>query len=59
MNRWFPPQNLLKGSCDWQRMSFEFDGRDLPQGKNAIFNLRIINATGTAWFDDVKIEEIN
>ena len=59
VNRWFPSQNLLKGSCDWQRMSFEFDGRDLPQGKNAIFNLRIMNATGTAWFDDVKIEEIN
>jgi hypothetical protein len=58
-NRWFPNYNYFTGSNDWIYQSFEF-----TTGKNAnvkikpYLRLRIFNAKGTAWFDDVKLEEI-
>ena len=59
-NRWFPAQNWLTGTTDWIRQSFEFTAaKGTNTGKQkAKISLVIYNARGTAWFDDVKIEEI-
>lgn len=59
-NRWFPPRNWLTGTTDWIRQSFEFTAaKGTNTGKQkAKISLVIYNARGTAWFDDVKIEEL-
>jgi hypothetical protein len=59
-NRWFPSSNRLTGTMDWTRQTFEFTAaKNTNQGKRpATLRLRFVNAIGTAWFDDVSIEEI-
>ena len=65
-NRWFPG-NAVTGSSDkWIRQSFEFTtpadtGSKLSfKGKKIVpyLRLRLFNATGTVWFDDVTLEEV-
>lgn len=44
----------VHGTCDWTPFEFSFrTGRD-TEGR---LNLRIMHATGTAWFDDVALRE--
>ena len=47
----------LSGTTDWiyHEMEFETIGEISPK---ALFVLRILNASGEAWFDDVRLEEI-
>ena len=65
-NRWFPTNSLTGSSGKWVRQSFEFT-TPADTGKKYFSNgkkitpyvrLRIMNATGTAWFDDVTLEEV-
>ena len=60
-NRWFPAHNYLSGSTDWIFQSFTFTTGEKTglQGKTIPYlRLRIMNAEGTAWFDDVRLEEL-
>ena len=59
-NRWFPKHNLLRGTSDWSFQSFDFvTAKGTNQGKiPCTLGVKIINATGTAWFDDVKLIEL-
>ena len=55
-NRWFPT-NAFTGSSDWKRHEFFYT---TPAGSKPelTFSLMIINAKGTAWFDDVQVVEV-
>ena len=58
-NRWFPAHNWLTGTMDWTFQSYEFKtGKGTNQKVKSSLSLRILNAGGTAWFDDVRLEEI-
>ena len=58
-NRWFPTHNYLIGTNDWIYQTFEFTtGKNTNAKIKAYLRLRIFNAKGTVWFDDVKLEEI-
>ena len=58
-NRWFPTYNYLTGTNDWIYQTFEFTtGKNTNAKIKAYLRLRIFNAKGTVWFDDVKLEEI-
>lgn len=58
-NRWFPDHNKLTGTTDWTFQNYEFTSGKNTNGKNASYiRLRILNAEGTVWFDDVRLEEI-
>ncbi len=59
-NRWFPDHNMLRGTSDWSFQSFDYTtAPGTNQGKiPCTLGVRILNATGTAWFDDVKIVEL-
>ena len=58
-NRWFPEKNI-KGTNDWKLYSFDYTTKEgTNQGKlPCTLGLRIVAATGTAWFDDVKVVEL-
>ena len=56
-NRWYPSHKLM-GTTDWVFQSFEVTT------ENELCNgpylwMRILDGEGTAWFDDVRLEEIN
>lgn len=58
-NRWFPQHNWLTGTMDWTHLSFvHTTGEDVSNSKHSYFNLRLMNCSGTAWVDDVSIEEL-
>ncbi len=58
-NRWFPKHNWLAGSSDWTRHSFDFVAAEgTNQEKAATMRVAIVNANGTAWFDDVELIEL-
>ncbi len=58
-NRWFPAHNYLTGTLDWTFQSYELTtGKDTNKKVKSYLNLRILNAAGTAWFDDVRLEEL-
>ena len=60
-NRWFPNHNFLIGTTPWTWQSFEF-----TTGKNTGLQPKVtpymrallLNATGTVWFDEIRVEEI-
>ena len=56
-----PAATYWKGTLDWIHQSVEFTTNDdvvkLP-GYKANLWLRVFNATGTAWFDGVRLEEM-
>ena len=57
---WFPAGAAPHGTRDWFRQEFEFTtpGK-IPESKPfASLALRLRHATGTAWYDGVRIEEI-
>ena len=58
-NLWFPKFEGHKGTTDWMYQSFEFTTSPETGVKHKSYiSLRILNATGTAWFDDVRLEEL-
>jgi hypothetical protein len=58
-NRWFPSKNLFTGTMDWIFQKFEFtSGPDVAKHRPYMF-LHRLHAAGTAWFDDVRLEEID
>lgn len=54
------PWPYLFGTFDWMGLRFELKtGKDAKKmAEHGFVCLRIINATGTAWFDDIRVEEI-
>lgn len=57
-NEWFP-KNRYKGTMPWNKQGFVFKtDSDVNIKKKSYIRLRLINATGTIWFDDVRIREI-
>jgi len=58
-NRWFPAHNLPSGTADWTRQSFEFTAAPgTNQEKPSVIRLTLLNANGTAWFDDVELIQL-
>ena len=58
-NRWYP-QNWFIGSMPWSKQGFEFiTGPETNKKVKSYIRLFIIGATGTVWFDDVRLREIN
>ena len=55
-----PAATYWKGTLDWIHQSVEFSTNDdvTMKGYKANLWLRVFNATGTAWFDGVRLEEI-
>ena len=52
------PKSELSGTMDWTHLSFEWTtGPDT--GKGALICLRLIDAFGEVWYDDVIVEEID
>lgn len=57
-NRWFP-QNWFLGSMPWTKQGFEFTTDSATNKKyQSYMQLYIHGATGTAWFDDVRLREV-
>ena len=53
----FPADTALAGTCGWKRHVYETRASlRWKKPKTPMFELRIFNATGTAWFDDVRFE---
>lgn len=64
-NTWFPTNNLTGTAKQWSCQSFLFTSpKDLfkkdRRGKVVVpyLRLRLLNATGSVWFDDVTLEEV-
>lgn len=52
--------NFLSGTVDWIAQVFEFETNDKwDESVPANFYLRVRYAAGTAWFDDVRLDELN
>ena len=64
-NSWYPGGNFFTGTMDWIYQEFEFttgsntNGRVGEKANNSYLWLHRLNAAGTAWFDDVRLEEID
>ncbi len=59
MNFWMP-QVPFSGTQDRTYQSFEFTaGADSITKGPSLLRLRLVNATGDAWFDNVRIEEVD
>jgi len=57
-NRWFP-NNFYSGTMPWGKQGFVFkSGPDTNKKTKSYICLRIMNASGTAWFDGVKLVEL-
>jgi hypothetical protein len=59
-NHWFPKNRLL-GTIPWSRQVFEFRTSKAKSGKKYKGTLRLflLNATGSAWFDNITLVKIN
>ncbi len=58
-NLWFPKFDGHTGSSDWMFQCFEFTTSPETNVKyRSYVSLRILNAKGTAWFSDVRLEEL-
>jgi hypothetical protein len=58
-NRWFPV-NFYTGSMPWTKQGFRFKSSPETNKKTKSYlRLRIMNASGTVWFDDVRLREIS
>lgn len=59
VDRAAPALAFLTGTTDWVHVSIEFvSKKNTNIGSLAFVQPRITNATGTAWFDDILIEEL-
>jgi len=58
-NRWFPEGRWLDGTMDWTYLSFTHKtSKKLDPKKGSSIRARLMNCTGTAWLDDLSIEEV-
>jgi len=58
-NRWFP-DNWFIDSMPWAKQGFEFTtGPDTNKKHPSYLRLFILKASGTVWFDDVRLRELN
>ena len=59
-NHWFPKQWLL-GTMPWTKQVFKFKTSSSKAGKkySGTFRLFLSHATGTAWFDNIQLYELN
>ena len=58
-NRWFPRGRWLDGTMDWTYMSFTHKtSAKVAAAKVSYIGARLMNCTGTAWVDDLSMEEI-
>lgn len=57
-NNFFPRKNWLSGTQDWTGMYFEFKTKDKPIRDHAGFEIKMLYCTGTAWVDNISVEEI-
>ena len=57
---YFPKAAAPVGTFDWCYQEYEFtvDKRGFKEGRKPWFHLMLNRVTGTAWFDDVCLEEI-
>ena len=54
----FPAGSALDGTIDWIHQSFEVTtGADAEKLKKGLVCLRLMDASGTVWLDDVQITE--
>ena len=58
-NRWFPSKNMFTGTMDWIFQRFEFTSGPDVERHHPYMYLHRLYAVGTAWFDDVRLEEID
>jgi len=58
-NNLFPAFNHFRGTVDWMYRSYEFTAAEYPASKNPYIRLQLRSATGEAWFDDVRLEELD
>lgn len=57
-NRWFPT-NFYTGTMPWSKQGFIFkSGPETNKKTKSYIVLRILSASGTVWFDDVKLVEL-
>ena len=57
-NNFFPRHTWPAGTQDWTRMSFDFKTADKPFRGNGVVEIKMLFCTGTAWVDNVSVEEI-
>jgi len=57
-NLYFPRNALLAGSVRWTPLGYEIDTGDRAPSHPFYIRAGIMDATGTAWFDDIRLEEI-
>lgn len=57
-NRWFPA-NFYTGTIPWSKQGFTFEtGPGSNIKTKSYIRLCVLNASGTAWFDDLKLVEV-
>lgn len=60
INHYYPVSGTYTGSMPWTRQVFFFKTSSITNKKTAAyFNLILKKCQGSAWFDDVRLEEIN
>lgn len=60
-NHFFPRDNWFSGAQDWIFQSYEFTtGSHTNETKSNPARIlpRLVNCTGTAWFDDIRLEVV-
>ena len=57
-NRWFPQHNWLDGTMDWTYLSFVHTTPPVVAPDKSYLQVSLMNCSGTAWIDDVSIEEL-
>jgi hypothetical protein len=61
-NIFFPPTKKYTGTFGWKKVAFEFTSMPPLKGATKIppdyLRLGLQDASGTVWFDDVRIEEV-
>ena len=55
--RFYPGQQII-GTRDWFRQTFDIVTPAKPKESITYVAPSLINASGTVWFDDVRLEEI-
>jgi len=58
-NFWFPTGCAITGNTRWTVLGFDYDTvSNQPSGRYYL-RIKLANASGVAWFDDVDIQEIS
>jgi hypothetical protein len=58
-NQWYP-KNWYRGTMPWRKQGFIIETDANVNARKPIYlRLRLMQATGTVWFDDVQVREMN